>query len=108
MSVFWNRFLRRSFGPMRREQRKLLDKELHNLQSLSDMVTVFKSVTDRHDMQNVWETQKCIQFTVGKSQGAKPLEVNDELQEDNVQIYLKQINFDNVRLGIQQHLFAVF
>jgi hypothetical protein len=107
MRISENRVLRRIFGPEREEDgswRKLLNDELHNLYSSSNIVRVIKSrrmMWARH-VARMEEGKGVYRVLVGRPEGKRPLGRPRRRWEDNIKIDLREIGIDEanwIRLG---------
>jgi hypothetical protein len=97
--AFENTVLRRLFGPKRDEVmgdwRKLHNGELHNLYSSPNIICMIKSRRMRCAGYVVYmeEMRNAYTVLVGKPEGMKPLRRPRHRWEDNVKMYLREIEF---------------
>jgi hypothetical protein len=96
LRVFENRELRRIFGPKREEEgswRKLHNDELHNLYSSPNIVRMIKSrmVSLAGHVARMGEGRGVHRFSVGRTDGRKPLRRPRRRWEDNIKLDLREV-----------------
>jgi hypothetical protein len=95
--VFWNRVLRRIFGPnrdrVRGEWRKLHNEELHNLYSSRSIIRIIKSRRMRWagHVARMGEKRNVCRLLVGKPEGKRPLRRPRHRWIDNIKLDLLKI-----------------
>jgi hypothetical protein len=99
LRVFENRVLRRIFGPKREEDgswRKLHNEELHSLYSSPNIVRAIKSRRMRWagHVARMWEGRCVYRVLVGRPEGKRPLGRPKRRWEDNIKMYLREIEID--------------
>jgi hypothetical protein len=100
--VFENRMLRRIFGPKRDEVtggwRKLHNEELHGLYSSSSIIRVIKARRMRWTghVVGMGEVRGAYNILVGRPEGRRPLGRPRLRREDNIEMDLREIGFEDV------------
>jgi hypothetical protein len=98
--VFENRVLRKLFGLKRDEViggwRKLHNEELHNLYCSPSIIRIIKSRRMRwaEHVARMGEERNAYRILVGTPEGKRPLERPRRCWEDNIRMYLREIEWD--------------
>jgi hypothetical protein len=102
LRVFENRVLRRIFGPKRDEVtggwRKLHNEELRGLYSSPSIVRVIKARRMKWagHMARMGEVRGAYNILVGRPEGRRPLGRPKRRWEDNIEMDLREIGFEDV------------
>jgi hypothetical protein len=102
--VFENRVLRKIFGPEREEDgswRKLHNDELHNPYSSPNIVRVIKSrrMSWAGHVARMGKGRGVYRILVGESEGKRPLGRPRRSWEDNIRLYLREVEGSMGRTG---------